>query len=51
MFTVKLTREDQRTMLEALIASEDIKLKKLQKPESIELMLRQYLDAAEKMLI
>jgi hypothetical protein len=50
MHTVTLTKEDQRTMLEALIASEDIKLKKLQKPESIDLMLRQYVSAAEKML-
>ena len=50
MHTVKLTKDDIRTMLEALIASEDIKLKKLQKPESINLMLKQYLDAAEKML-
>jgi hypothetical protein len=48
--TIKLSLEDQRTMLEALIASQDIKLKKLQKPESINLMLKQYLDAAEKML-
>jgi hypothetical protein len=48
--TIRLSLEDQRTMLEALIASQDIKLKKLQKPESIGLMLKQYLDAAEKML-
>ena len=50
MHTVKLSKDDIRTMLEALIASQDIKETKLQKPDSIALMRRQYLDAAEKML-
>jgi hypothetical protein len=49
-YTVNLTIEDQRTMLEALIASQDIKLKKLVKPESINIMNRQYSDAASKFM-
>jgi len=49
-YTVKLTVDDQRIMLEALIASQEIKEKKLQKPDSIATMRRQYLDAAEKFL-
>ena len=48
--TVTLTREDQRTLLEALVASQDIKEKKLQKPESIAMMRQQYYEAAEKFL-
>ena len=51
MHTIKLCKDDIRTMLEALIASQDIKEQKLQKPDSIALMRRQYLDAAEKMLV
>lgn len=47
-YTVKLTDDDQRTMLEALIASQDMKLKKLQKADSIIIMKRQYYDAAVK---
>lgn len=48
--TVKLSKEDQRIMLEALIASQDIKERKLQKRDSIDQMRKQYYDAAEKML-
>lgn len=48
--TVELTREDKITLLEALAASQEIKQKKLQKPESIKEMDRQYLEAAEKFL-
>jgi aspartate 1-decarboxylase len=49
-YTVTLTKEDQRTMLEALISSQEIKERKLVKPDSISSMRKQYLDAAEKFL-
>jgi hypothetical protein len=48
--SVKLSKEDQRTMLEALIASQEIKERKLQRPDSIKAMNQQYYEAAQKML-
>lgn len=48
--TVSLTREDQRLMLEALVASQDIKEKKLQRQDSLDMMRKQYYEAAEKLL-
>lgn len=48
--TVMLTKDDQRIMLEALLASQEIKERKLVKKDSIDAMRRQYVDAAEKMM-
>ena len=49
--TVTLTRQDQKTLLEALSASQEIKeKKKLKNPDSINAMNRQYYDAALKII-
>lgn len=50
MHSVKLKPEDQQLMVEALVGSQEIKLKKLVKPDSIKIMRKQYYDAASKML-
>lgn len=50
MHTVELTREDKILLLEALAASEEIKERKLQNPQSREQMHSMYLDAAHKFL-
>lgn len=50
MHTVKLTREDTVTLLEALAASQEIKEGKLKNPESLKKMQTQYLDAAHKIM-
>lgn len=50
MHTVKLSKDDQRLLIEALACSQEIKLKKLQKPESIDSMNKQYYDACLKIM-
>ena len=46
--TVNLTIEDQRCMLEALLASQEVKERKLQRADSLAQMREQYYDAAVK---
>lgn len=48
--TIKLTRNHQRVLLEAMIYSMDVKESRLKKADSIEQMQRYYTDAAKKII-
>lgn len=50
MFKVKLTRNHQRVLIEALAISQEIKQKKLRNPASIERMNDEYYKAALRIL-
>ena len=48
--TVRLSKNDQYIMIKALYESQLVKERKLVRKDSLDLMIKQYMDAAEKML-